>query len=104
MAITNIIYGTAITVSATPQKLFTTNSKGRLAYRVYVPKTSTVSVMVLALLAGTSAPSQATVLADADFSVTPGTTLEDSISELYDIWIVSESSTTVVVKGKEIIG
>lgn len=103
MAITNIIQGSAITVGATPQKLFATNTRGRLAYRVYVPKTSTVSVMVMALPVGTAAPNQATVLADADFCVSAGTTLEDAVSEAYDIWIVSESATTVVVKGKEIL-
>ena len=39
MAITNILQGAQITVSATPQKLFTTNSQNRLSYRIFVPRT-----------------------------------------------------------------
>jgi hypothetical protein len=104
MAITNIIQGSALTVGATPQKLFTTNTANRTAYRVYNPKASTVSVMVLALPANSPSPNQATVLADADFCIAPGTTIEDQISNAFDLWIVSESATTAVVRGKEIIG
>ena len=104
MAITNFVVGAEITVGATPQKLFATNTANRTAYRVYVPKTSTVSVMVMALPVDSATPSQATVLAKADFCVAPGVTLEDAVSNLYDIWIVSESATTIALTGKEIIG
>lgn len=103
MAITNILQGAEITVSATPQKLFTTNAQNRLSYRIFVPRVSPVAVLVMALPAGSSAPTQATMLAKADFSVAPGSTLEDNIPNTFDIWIVSETSGTVTITGKEII-
>ena len=103
MAITNILQGAQITVSATPQKLFTTNSQNRLSYRIFVPRTSSTAVVVMVLPVNTTAPTQATMLAKGDFSVAPGSTLEDNIPNTFDIWVVSEGSGTVAITGKEII-
>ena len=43
------------------------------------------------------------MLAKGDFSVAPGSTLEDNIPNTFDIWVVSEGSGTVAITGKEII-
>lgn len=92
---------TSINVTNTPQLLFSSVNINRNFYRFSVPNTATSNVLVMALPAGTAAPTQADILAGFDWNVAPGQSVEDGLRES-DIWVcLLNVSGTVAIIPKE---
>ena len=91
--------------SATPVKLFATNTATRIGWRVVIPTSVTagVGIRFQVQAAGSTAPTAANMLVGCSVRAEAGAIVIDEANAQMDIYAVAESGGPFTIQGEEIL-
>lgn len=91
--------------SATPVKLFSTNTATRIGWRVVIPTSVTAGVGIRFQVqqAGSTAPTAANMLIGCSVRAEAGAIVIDEANGQMDIYAVAESGGPFTIQGEEIL-